>query len=295
MNNSLPAPPISGLAPIADQYDAFILDLWGTIHNGFEPLPGAVDCLRELKSLGKNLLVLSNAPRRIGAVVDRMDIVGIPRDLYGDVMSSGEAAWRALNAREDAWHGALGSKCFLIGEAGDESVLSDQPEVSAVEELADADFIVAVGAFKRSDTLEVYETLLKEARARQLPMLCANPDLEVLRGPNREICAGAIAARYEEMGGDVLYHGKPHPPIYDLCFDLLSGHDRSRILAVGDSLRTDIAGASAVGIASYFVTGGILAESLGIAPLAEPSVGALSKIYEEYGVTPTHTGAAFRW
>jgi HAD superfamily hydrolase (TIGR01459 family) len=295
MNNSLPAPPISGLAPIADQYDAFILDLWGTIHNGFEPLPGAVDCLRALKEQGKDLLVLSNAPRRIGAVVDRMDIVGIPRDLYGDVMSSGEAAWRALNAREDAWHGALGSECFLIGEAGDESVLSDQPDVSAVENLADADFIVAVGAFKRSDTLEVYETLLRDARAGQLPMLCANPDLEVLRGPNREICAGAIAACYEEMGGDVFYHGKPHPPIYDLCFDLLSGHDRSRILAVGDSLRTDIAGASSVGIASYFVTGGILAESLGIEPLADPSVEALSKIYEEYGVTPTHTGAAFRW
>lgn len=285
---------IPGLSAIAGRYDGYILDLWGTIHNGVEPLPGAVDCLRALAQRGKAVLILSNAPRRAGAVVARMDAVGIPRDCYGPVLSSGEAGWLALRERADPWHAGLGDRAFLIGEAGDESVLQDQA-VEEVDSLERATFLLCVGAFRRTDTVEDYAGLLAEARALRLPMLCVNPDLEVLRGPNREICAGAIAARYAATGGDVGYHGKPHRPIYTLSFGQLPGIPPARILAVGDSLRTDIAGANAVGIDSLFVTGGLLAEELGIAPFGEPPAGALAPLYARYGQRPTWAAAAFRW
>ena len=285
---------VAGLSAIADRYDGFILDLWGTVHNGVEPLPGAVDCLRALAQRGKTVLILSNAPRRAGAVIDRMDAVGIPRDCYGPVLSSGEAGWLALRDRSDPWHAKLGDRAYLIGESGDESVLQDQP-VEETEALADATFLLCVGAFDRADTVGDYAALLAEAQALQLPMLCVNPDLEVLRGPNREICAGAIAARYAALGGDVRYHGKPHRPIYDLSLERFPGVPPARILAVGDSLRTDIAGANAAGIDSLFVTGGLLAEELGIAPLSEPPAAALDRLYDRHRQRPTWAAAAFRW
>ena len=285
---------IAGLSAIADRYDGYILDLWGTVHNGVEPLPGAVDCLRALAQRGKTVLILSNAPRRARAVIDRMDAVGIPRDCYGPVLSSGEAGWLALRDRSDPWHAKLGDRAYLIGEAGDESVLQDQP-VEETEALADATFLLCVGAFGRADTVEDYAALLTEAQALALPMLCVNPDLEVLRGPNREICAGAIAARYAAIGGDVRYHGKPHRPIYDLSFERFPGVPPARILAVGDSLRTDIAGANATGIDSLFVTGGLLAEELGIAPLSEPPAAALAPLYDRHRQRPTWAAAGFRW
>ena len=285
---------IAGLSEIADRYDGYILDLWGTIHNGVEPLPGAVDCLRALAQGGKTVLILSNAPRRTGAVIDRMDAVGIPRDCYGPVLSSGEAGWLALRDRTDPWHAKLGDRAFLIGEAGDESVLQDQP-VEETGSLERATFLLCVGAYRRTDTVDDYTALLARARALRLPMLCVNPDLEVLRGPNREICAGAIAARYAEIGGEVGYHGKPHRPIYTLSLARFPGIPPARILAVGDSLRTDIAGANGAGIDSLFVTGGLLAEELGIAPLSAPPPGALPALYARYGERPTRAAAAFRW
>jgi len=285
---------LTGLSSIADRYDGCILDLWGTIHNGVEPLPGAIQCLEALKAAEKSVLILSNAPRRIGAVVERMDAVGIPRTVYGPVLSSGEAGWLALRDRTDSWHRDIGDRAFLIGEAGDESVLQDQP-IREVESLDEASFLLCVGAFKRSDTVAEYDALLAEAHQRRLPLLCVNPDLEVLRGPNREICAGAIAAAYADLGGDVRYHGKPHRPIYDLSFERLPGIAPSRILAVGDSLRTDVAGANAVGIDSLFITSGILAEELGIPPFADPPADALEPLYQKHGQAPTWAAAAFRW
>ena len=285
---------IAGLSEIADRYDGYILDLWGTIHNGVEPLPGAVDCLRALARRGKTVLILSNAPRRTGAVINRMDAVGIPRDCYGPVLSSGEAGWLALRDRADPWHRKLGDRAFAIGEAGDESVLENQA-IEEVGSLERATFLLCVGAFRRSDTVDDYAVLLAQARAHRLPMLCVNPDLEVLRGPNREICAGAIAARYAEIGGDVGYHGKPHRPIYTLSLARFPGIPHTRILAVGDSLRTDIAGANAVGIDSLFMTGGLMAEELGIAPLGEPPAAALPPLYARHRQRPTWAAAAFRW
>ncbi len=288
-------PLLTGLAPIADRYDGFLIDLWGTIHDGTRPWPGAVECLLALKARGKRILVLSNAPRVAALSVSRMDEMGIPRGAYDAVLTSGDSVRAALIARADPWHARLGRRCYLMGPPKDDSVLDDT-QVERVPDLATADFIVNVGAYRRADTLDMFEAELQAARARALPMVCANPDLVVLRGEARELCAGAIAERYQALGGDVRYHGKPHAPIYADSLRLLGLSDPRRVLAIGDSLRTDIAGARAAGMDAVLVYAtGILAERLGCAPDGAADPALLAALYAEAGVQPTAAMPALRW
>lgn len=285
---------LPGLSAVADAYDGFIVDLWGTVHDGYEPLPGAVECLRSLMDAGKKILILSNAPRRAHSVVRKMAEVGIPETLCHDVFSSGEAAHLALARRDDAFHRGLGDTCFLLGPPDDDSVLEDVP-VKRTDRIEEADFILGIGPFERPDKVEQYDGLLVKAHKRDVPFVCANPDLVVLRGEAREICAGAIAARYEEIGGRVFYHGKPHPAIYEASLHRLGLDDPARIAAVGDSLHTDVAGALAAGMGAYFITSGIYADELGVQSFDEPSAAALRDLYSRHGATPHAALTAFRW
>ena len=288
------APLIAGLRDLADSYDGFILDLWGTLHDGLKPLPGAVDCLSQIRAHGKRVLILSNAPRRDRAVAERMHRIGIPEGLYDGILASGEAAHLALRDGLDDWHRNLGSDCFVFGARADESVLEDL-DIRRVHDMKSASFILAIGPGRAGQTVADFETDLAAGATRGLPMLCANPDLEVLRGPDREICAGALAARYEELGGDVRRHGKPHAPIYAMGLERLGVANRARVLAVGDSLRTDIAGAAASGLDSLLITGGIHAASLGVDGLDAPDGDRLAELIAEFGARPTAACAAFRW
>lgn len=288
-------PILPGLAALADRYDGFILDLWGTIHDGLRPWAGAVECLAELKRRAKRVLLLSNAPRRSYLAIARLDEMGVPRDHYADVLTSGEAAHDALCARADPWHARLGRRCHLLGPAKDDSVLEDVPH-ERVESLAEADYIVNVGTRGRRDGLEQYEAFLADAARRRLPMICCNPDYVVLRGEDRELCAGALALRYEEIGGEVYYHGKPHAPIYAESLRRLGLSDPARVLAVGDALRTDVAGAAAAGMDTVFVAStGIMAKDMGIAPFEDPDPAALARMCAAEGHYPTAAIAAFRW
>lgn len=291
---SVPVPMMTGLAALAPRYDAFILDLWGTLHDGVAPLPGAVDALERLKAANKRVLILSNAPRRIGPVIARMRRLGITDGLTDAVLSSGEAAWLGLRDRPDDWHRGLGRACYLIGAAGDDSVISGL-DLTRVGNIAEAEFIVCVGLAGPGETVADYEPVLTAAAARRLPMICANPDIEVLRGGVRELCAGALARRYRALGGDVREHGKPHAPIYRLALARLGGIAPTRVLAIGDSLTTDIAGAAAAGMDSLLVTGGIHAEALGLADLEPPNPDRLAALCAETGCWPSAAIAAFRW
>jgi HAD superfamily hydrolase (TIGR01459 family) len=284
---------IDSIADIAGDYDGFILDLWGTIHDGYRPLPGSVDAMTALKAAGKRVLILSNAPRRAASAIERMDRIGVPGDLYDAVLTSGESAHLALCARDDDWHGALGNRCYLLGPPDDDSVLDGVAD-SRAPTLADADYVLGVGAFGREDTVETYAGFLAEALDRRLPMICANPDLEVLRGDVPEICAGAIAARYEEMGGDVRWHGKPFPDIYRQSFSLLGIDDPRRVLGVGDSLRTDIAGGAAAGIDTLFITSGLEARRLGVVLGEAPAPDVLGALVDGAAAAPTYAAALFR-
>ncbi|WP_448203979.1 TIGR01459 family HAD-type hydrolase [Azospirillum sp. sgz302134] len=285
---------LSGLASVIDRYDGVILDLWGVIHDGEQAYPGAADCLDRLRAAGKVICLLSNAPRRTGGVIRKLEGMGIGRERYHHVLTSGEATYEALRRRDDPWHAALGRRLFHIGPDRDQDVYLglDYTVVPSPEE---ADFVLNTGIVEFGEPLSVYEPALEACRARNLPMVCANPDLIVMVGPQMVICAGTLAQRYEEMGGDAFWHGKPHAPVYDRCLSLMGITDKRRILAVGDSLRTDVAGANAAGIDVALVTFGIHQEELGGAWGEAVDPAKLAAAAEAAGHTPTFAVPSLRW
>lgn len=283
-----------GLAGLAARYDAFIVDLWGVMHDGLRAFPEAVACLERLKAAGKSVLILSNAPRRAAEITARNADLGIDPGLSDAVMSSGEDAWQHLAHRPDAWYRGLGTRCWHIGPPRDHG-MRDGLDLTFVSGPEGADFVLNTGANGPEDTVGHYEDGLAAARARALPMICANPDLEVMRGDAREICAGALAARYEELGGEVRYHGKPHRGIYEVCFALMGDRDRRRIAAIGDALRTDIAGANTAGIDGLFVAGGLQAETLGADAEGYPDPARLAAQVEAEGHRPVAVLPRLRW
>ena len=247
---------LSGFAPLAARYDGFIVDLWGVVHDGVTPYEGAVDCLEHLRAVGKPAVLLSNAPRRAAVAQEGMREMGIPDALYTGILTSGEVTHRMLFERTDPWFAALGRRMFHLGPDRDRNIYEGL-DLVPVEDPAGADFVLNTGPDYRSPTdLWAYEGTLRECRAAGLPMICANPDLEVIRGGEPVICAGALARRYEELGGEVRWIGKPDPAIYGPALQML-GLPRGSVLAIGDALRTDIAGATAAGIDACWVLGGI--------------------------------------
>ena len=283
-----------GLSDIADRYDAFVIDLWGVLHDGVRAFPEAVACLEQLRAHDKRVLILSNAPRRAEEVAARNAELGIARELCDGVMSSGEATWRHLARRDDPWYRALGRRCHHLGPARDRG-RREGLDYDFVDDPAQADFILNTGTLDFGDSAARYDALLRAALARRLPMVCANPDLEVIRGGRREICAGTVARAYERIGGEVRYHGKPHPGVYEDCFALIAAPARGRIAAIGDSLRTDIAGARAAGIDGIFVTGGLQGEELGADSEGNVDAARLAAFCEAAGEAPVAALPVLRW
>ncbi|MDF2095776.1 TIGR01459 family HAD-type hydrolase [Aquibaculum arenosum] len=285
---------LDGFASLAERYDALICDLWGVLHDGVVAFPHALDCLEQLHSRGTRIVILSNAPRRAAEVEARMNELGIAPRFYDKVQSSGEDTWQHLAKRPDAFYRDLGRRCFHFGPDRDRG-MREGLDLDFVEELEAADFVLNTGAHMAEDTIDTYGKELEAAAALGLPMICANPDLEVIRGGNREICAGALAAHYEALGAPVRYHGKPHRSIYETCFAALPDVPRERIAAVGDSLRTDIAGAQGAGIDGVLVAGGIHAESLGIREGDMPDAEKLARLFAADEQQPVATLPVFRW
>jgi HAD superfamily hydrolase (TIGR01459 family) len=283
-----------GVSALVESYDGFVLDLWGVIHDGVEPYPGALECLDRLRAAGKATVLLSNAPRRVAAVVEAMAAMGIPRDRYDAILTSGEAAWRALRSRDDFWHAALGRRVHMIGGLADRALL-DGLELEEAARPGAADFILNIGVADADETIADHERVLAEGAAAGVPMICANPDLEVIRGGKRVMCAGSIAARYEALGGQVRYHGKPHQPVYGACLALLGVADQARVVAIGDSLHTDVAGARGADIDSVLVTGGIHADELCVVHGEQATAEAVAAACRQAGERPVAAIPAFVW
>ena len=254
---------LAGIGALMPGYDGLILDLWGVVHDGVRPYPGARECLVRLRAEGKRIVLLSNAPRRAEPVRRQLRRMGIEDELYDGVMTSGEASYLLLRDRPDAWSQALGRHVFHMGPGRDRNVL-DGLDIEIMETPDRASFVLNTGPDEQADQTDpsTFDEALMACAGLGLRMICANPDLEVIRGGVRVVCAGALAMRYREMGGEVLDVGKPDPLIYRPVMEML-GVARARVLAVGDALRTDIAGAAAVGVDSCWVLGGLHGEHLG--------------------------------
>lgn len=284
---------ISGLSAVADRADAFILDLWGVIHDGVEAYDGARDTLMRLRAAGKRTLLLSNAPRRADALVEQLARMGIERGLYDHVLSSGEAVHLELLNRTDPFYAALGRNLYHMGPERDENVFQGLDYVSV--DLDHADFILNTGPWDLEETVEDYVPAMRQALERRLPMVCANPDLVVMRQGQPVVCAGALAERYAGMGGVVSMRGKPDPAIYAQALAIL-GVGRDRVLAVGDALHTDVKGANAAGLAgAVFVTQGIHASDLGIIPGQVPDQARLDQLVASHGDVPLAALRTFIW
>ena len=286
----------AGFSVLKPHYDAAILDLWGVIHDGHQLYVGVAECLSTMRAQGMRILLLSNAPRRSDVVATQLGGLGLDPAAYDGIVTSGDVTREAIAEGIDAWHAALGKAFYRLGPERDRGLMEGLDGWSAAPSLALADFILATGLFDdTTETVADYGPLFAEALGLGLPMICANPDLVVIRRGERVLCAGSLAAAYEKIGGDVVYHGKPHPRVYEVCLARFGGVPRERIVAIGDSLRTDIAGARRAGIDAVFVTGGIHAEELGHEPGGTPSPGQLASLVDGAAHQPTAILPALVW
>lgn len=288
---------ISSLASVSSRYRAVFCDLWGCLHNGKTPFPEAVAALRAFKAGGGTVLLLTNAPRPKPSVLAQLARIGVPEDCYDEVVSSGDAAQYALVT------GAVGRRVYHLGPEKDAPFFTDLAEdlkpVAATEPpivkvpLTEAEGIVCTGPFDDlKDLPEDYRPTLLFAKTKGMKLLCANPDLVVHYGDKLIYCAGALAQLYDQMGGESLYFGKPHPPIYDLARRRLAARigavPDEEILCIGDGIGTDIKGGFAEGMDTLFITSGIAQGEFGADP-ALPDRGRLDAWLAGHGVDPTWT------
>jgi len=285
---------LPGFAPLAARYDGFVLDLWGVIHDGIKAFPHAVDCLRALRASGKRTLLLSNVPRPNGAVQAMMRRMGIADDLYSHLLTSGEAVRQALIDPPDLWWAELGRRVFHLGPERDLPILDGLP-LDRVEAPSQANFVLNTGPddHRNPSDIQEFETVLQDCARHRLPMICANPDLEVIRGGVRVLCAGALALRYQALGGDVRSLGKPDPAIYQPVLEQLD-LPPARVLAVGDALRTDIAGAAGVDLDACWVLGGLHGANLA-RPDGSLDTAKAEAEAQEAGLSPVATVPRFAW
>jgi HAD superfamily hydrolase (TIGR01459 family) len=280
---------ISSLSDVSDRYDALFVDLWGCVHNGVTAYPEAVEALRAYRKGGGTVVLVTNSPRAREEVERQLRSFGVPRDCWDAIATSGDSARAAL------FRGAVGRKVYFIGQPHDlkffepPRIVENPVEITRVP-LSEAEGIVCTGPFDPHADPKTWRPDLLYAKQKGLKLLCANPDIVVDRGDVREWCAGAIAKMYAEMGGESLYFGKPHPPIFDLAYRRLAqlGRDvpKERILAIGDGPHTDIAGAMGEDLDSLFVTGGLAAGETKTSHQPDPE--ALEAYLQRENISPTY-------
>lgn len=283
---------ITRLSEISDRYDAMFVDLWGCVHNGLRAYPDAVGALQTFRAGGGTVILVTNAPRPHVDVQRQLDRLGVPQDAWDAIATSGDSARAAM------FTGVVGRKIWFIGEPHDEGFFAPMEIVESPVDIArvpleEAEGIVCCGPFDPHADPAVLRPEFLHAKQKGLKLLCANPDIVVDRGETREWCAGALAALYTEMGGESLYFGKPHPPIYDLARRRLGALGplpaNDRILAIGDGIGTDIAGAMGEDLDSLFITGGLAARPTGTEarPEAQPDPAALDTFLAAEQSSPT--------
>lgn len=254
---------ITAFSEISDRYDAAFVDLWGCMHNGITAHPEAVEAMQDYRAKGGAVILVTNSPRPWDSVAHQIHDFGIPEDAWDAIATSGDSARAAM------FRGIVGSKIWFMGESPRDDdffkplKIIDDPVAIRKVPLDEAEGIVCCGPFDPLADLDVNRPDFLLAKQKGLKLLCANPDIIVDRGEVREWCAGALAELYTEMGGESLYFGKPHPPIYDLAKRRLAALGKSisdrDIICIGDGIRTDILGGVQEDLDTLFISGGLAA------------------------------------
>jgi HAD superfamily hydrolase (TIGR01459 family) len=281
---------IERFAPLAHDYDVLLCDVWGVVHNGVAAFPEACDALMQFRAAGGTVILITNAPRPGAAVGRILDRLAVPREAYDAITSSGDVTRGIVESRPS-------ERLFHLGPPRDLPIFVGLDVVFAPIE--SADYVVCSGLFDdATETPDDYRELLAAIRRRGLFMVCANPDVVVERGDTLVYCAGALADAYAARGGEVLYCGKPYAPIYEaaLCAAArlrASAVPLARVLAIGDSVKTDLIGAAAFGIDSMFVLSGIHADDLGGREASD--LAGLGATFAAAGVAPKAVARRFVW
>ncbi len=281
------AEPLAGLSRLAADTDLFIIDLWGVVHGGVEPFPGVVETLQALRAADKRVVFVSNAPVRSRHIARHLEEMGLGR-AYDALLTSGEMTWRHMTTRyaEKRYHG--------IGPSWARLLHDDLPHAAAG--LDEADLLLVVGLADGKARAEEHHVELEAARARDLPLVCANPDrVIVVQDGTYSVCAGALADLYVDLGGKVDWLGKPEPEIFRDAAASVGIEDPSGVVVVGDGLPTDIQGAAAFGCRSVLVTRGIHARDLGLVAGEEAPAEALEAVLAAHPARPDFVMATLRW
>jgi HAD superfamily hydrolase (TIGR01459 family) len=282
-------PILDSISGLARRYDAWLTDIWGVMHNGLKPFPSAVEACRVFREGGGVVILISNSPRPRETAAEQLRDVGVPEDCYDGIATSGDVT-RTLIAEY------AGRTVHHLGPARDLPIF-DGLGVT-LGSAADSAAVVCSGLCDdESETPEDYADRLAGFLELRLPMICANPDIRVMRGDRVIYCAGAIAESYADLGGEVIYAGKPHKPIYDLALDLVAEKrgaavPKHRIVAIGDGIRTDIAGAAAQNIDSVYV-----ASAVHLAGGHETALdaGVMSSLFAECKARPVAALSQLNW
>ena len=286
MADSSSPPVLTGLSDIAPHYDAAICDVWGVLHNGRDAFLPAADAMRRFRKERGPVVLLSNAPRLADGVEGLFDRVGLPRDFYDGIMTSGLAARDDLLRRTA--HGRT-LPLFYLGPPRDNPLFEGlNIRVTRPE---DAEVVLCTGFYDdETETPDDYRAMLERFKARSLPFLCANPDIIVQRGDKLIYCAGAIARLYETLGGEVVYYGKPYPAVFEKALEkaraVAAVH---HALVIGDGIDTDIAGANRMGLDALFVAGGIHASEL------REGTDSLGRLFAKSGVNAVGVMPVLHW
>ncbi|MCE9508137.1 MAG: TIGR01459 family HAD-type hydrolase [Alphaproteobacteria bacterium] len=277
----------SGLYELMDSYDGFIMDQWGVLHNGLHPYDGVLDTLAHLKQRKKQVIILSNSAKRSSENIERLKKLGIKPGLYKDVVSAGEVTWQGLREQKDPPFKGLGKKCYLISRQDDKSLLEGL-DLELVTDVEQAQFILITSFDPSVMKMEDLEPVFKKAVGKRIPAICANPDMVTVYGHERSIGPGALAKRYQELGGAAHYIGKPHKTIFRYCLSLFDDVIPSRILVIGDSIQHDIAGGVSVDLDTAFITAGIHANAFRPGMTVEQKRKVMEQLAQGYGdVRPT--------
>jgi len=283
-------PLIEQFGPLVCDYDVLLCDIWGVVHNGIAAFPEACDALARFRKKGGAVILITNAPRGCANVQRILDRFAVPHDAYDAIMSSGDVTHSIVETR-------LNQRVFHLGPERDLSIFAGLNVTFAPAETAD--YVVCSGLFDDTrETPEDYRELLTAMRARSLFMVCANPDIVVERGDELVYCAGAIADAYAEIGGEVLYCGKPYAPIYQAALGKAAAlrggpTPMARVLAIGDSVRTDLKGATSFGLDCLFVVSGLHAEQAG--GRGAPDLSGLNATFGAAGVAPKAITRRLAW